>query len=83
MAASITLNSTTAEGQLVELITRIQMLEGSDVNNPNNLNRVTGNFNQDTGIYTGSFNLVCVPSVDSSGFPTFQVETYLNDYTGM
>lgn len=79
MASSATLQSNSLEGQLLELISKIQNLEGNAETNPDNLNRVTGSFNQDTGVYSGSFSIPCSSFVNAQGMPTFAAMTYLLD----
>lgn len=79
MASNVTLVATTVEKQLVELITRIQIMESSNANNPENLNRITGSYNQDTGVYSGSFSIQCNPTIDSNGTPSFEAQEYLVD----
>jgi hypothetical protein len=78
MAASVTLNATTIEGQLMELVTAIQILENDTDANPNNQNRVTGSFNSDNGTFTGTFNLQIAQAVDNTGKPIFTAVTYLD-----
>jgi hypothetical protein len=77
MTASVTLNATTIEGQLMELVTAIQIKENDAASNPNNQNRVTGSFNSDNGTFTGTFNLQIQQTVDATGKPTFTALEYL------
>lgn len=78
MAAAVTLTSTTIEGQLVELITKIQMLERDSATNPDNANRVTGNANYDQGTFTGTFNLAITTELNTSGQAVTIAQEYLS-----
>ena len=79
MASSVTLSSSTIEGQMVELVSRIQIAEADSAKNPNNVNAITGSYNQDTGIFSGTFSIPCDAAVDASGLPSFAAQEYLND----
>ena len=79
MASAITLNSTTLEGQLAELIMAAQNLEASDVGNPNNQNRVTGTINTDTGLLNSTVNLPMELVVNAQGKAEFTATEYLSD----
>ncbi len=79
MASSVTLNGATIEQQLVELVSRIQILENTSSNNPDGQNFVTGSANTDTGVFSGTFNIPFTTSVDASGNPVITATTYLVD----
>lgn len=79
MASAVTLNSTTLEGQLVELIERIQILELNSDANPNNENRVTGNNSLDNGNINGTFNIALTTTIDAQGRPVREAVEYLSD----
>ena len=79
MASAVTLQSTTLEGQLVELIERIQILESNPDANPNNQNRVTGNNSLDNGNINGTFNIALVTTIDAQGRPVREAVEYLSD----
>ena len=79
MASAAVLNGTTIEQQLIELVSRIQVLENSATNNPNGQNFVTGSANTDTGIFSGTFNIPIQVSVDGSGNTVITASTYLTD----
>ena len=79
MASNVNLVAPTVEKQLIELITRIQIMESNNGNNPDGLNNVTGTYNQDTGVYSGSFSINCSPTIDANGTPSFEAQEYLVD----
>ena len=79
MASAFTLQATTAEGQLAELMERLQILEANPDANPNNENRVTGTRNSDTQAFNGTVNLAFAPSIDAQGRVVYEVEEYLSD----
>ena len=79
MASAITLQSTTAEGQLAELMAHIQNLEASDTANPNGENRVTGTYNTDTLAFNGTVNLPVTLALNAQGKPEFTAAEYLSD----
>lgn len=54
---SPTFKSTLPERYLLEVLMFIQGLERVAARNPQSRNGVTGNYNSDTGLYQGSFNL--------------------------
>lgn len=78
MAAPITTNATTLEGQLMEIITAIQVKENDSASNPQNLNLVTANTNLDTGNFNATVNLSITTSVGSSGSLVIEAESYLD-----
>ena len=79
MASSVTLNGTTIEQQLIELVSRIQVLENNTSNNPDGQNFVTGSANTDTGVFSGTFNIPIGVSVDGSGNTVITATPYLTD----
>lgn len=79
MASAATLSSTTIENQVVELMSKIQAIESNPENNPDNNNRITGTFNQDTGIYSGTFNIPCSVVITAEGAPSFVAKEYLTN----
>lgn len=52
-----TLVSTTIEAYCLECLQYLQWLERQSTRNPDNRNYVTGTYNDDTGVYSGSFTL--------------------------
>lgn len=79
MASPVTLNGSTIEQQLIELVSRIQVLENNTTNNPNGQNFVTGSANTDTGVFSGTFNIPIDVSVDGSGNTVITANPYLSD----
>lgn len=79
MASNVNLVAPTVEKQLVELATRMQIMESTNANNPDNLNRITAQYNQDTGVYSGTFSIPCRPTISADGTPSFEAEEYLVD----
>lgn len=79
MASAVTLAATTLEGQLVELITKIQIMERTTANNPNNSNLVTGTANYDQGTFSGTFNLAIATEINTDGQAVTVVQEYLED----
>lgn len=77
MAAAINLNATTVEGQLIELITAMQVMESDETRNPEGRNLVTGSTNLDNGNFQGSFNISITPSVASDGSIKIEAQQYL------
>ena len=81
MASAFTLQATTAEGQLVELVERLQILESNPDANPNNENRITGNNSLDNGNINGTFNIALATTIDAQGRPVREAVEYLSDPT--
>ena len=79
MASSVTLASNTAEKQFVELVSKLQVLERDPDSNAANSNRITGSYNQDTGIFQGTFSIECDNTIDANGSPSFVAKEYLVD----
>lgn len=69
--------SSTVEGYLLEVVTYIQALEANTTKNPQGLNNVTGNYNSDTGIYSGTFAIPITLLIGSSGEASFAAQEYL------
>ncbi len=51
-----TFKSTTIEGYVLEVLMYLQILELQPAKNPQSRNYVTGSYNSDTRVYTGTFN---------------------------
>lgn len=79
MASNVNLVAPTVEKQLVELITRMQIMEASNAQNPQGTNNVIGSYNQDTGVFSGSFTIPCIATISAEGTPSFEAEEYLAD----
>ncbi|MEB3277781.1 MAG: hypothetical protein VKK42_02520 [Lyngbya sp.] len=68
MASAITLNSTTAEGQLLECIKNIADLENATENNPNQSEIIISmNSNLEAGTVTVSLSIPITTTKSSSG----------------
>ena len=76
MAAAITTTSTTLEGQLLEIIAAMQLLERDPAQNPNNTNGVTGTFNSETNAFTSTVNLPASVQIGTNG----QLEVSATEY---
>ena len=67
MAAAITTNASTLEGQLIEIITAIQVKESDTASNPNGANLVTSNTNYDNKKFNANVSLDISTSVGANG----------------
>ena len=76
MAPPITTTSTTLEGQLLEVITAMQLLERDPAQNPNNTNGVTGTFNSETNVFNSAVNLPASIQIGTDG----QLEVTATEY---
>jgi hypothetical protein len=72
-----TFKSTTLERYLLEVLMYLQWLEGQAEKNPQNANRITGSFNSDTRLYSGTFRLPLGVAIASDGKLTIQATEYL------
>ncbi|OLP19816.1 hypothetical protein BST81_03540 [Leptolyngbya sp. 'hensonii'] len=72
-----TFKSTAIEAFVLEVLMYLQVLESTPAKNPNNRNYVTGTFNADTGIYTGSFSLPIAFALAEDGSVKIQAVEYL------
>lgn len=77
MAASVTLNAPTMEGQLYELVQRIQAKERNGEVSATGTNRVTSSNNDDNGTITISATLTYVSSVGADGKVSIEIQEYL------
>lgn len=67
MAAAITFNSDTLEGQLLECIQALSDKQRSTTDNPNNLNLINGyNRNMDTGVVTATIAIPTSTVIDTT-----------------
>lgn len=72
------LKSTTAEGLALESLMQLQAIERTAARNPDNRNFVTGTYNSDTGIYSGTFSFPVNQAIDAtSGNLTLEAAEYL------
>ena len=76
-----TFKSTTCAGYFVEVVIYIQNLERSVVHNPDKINNVTGTFNSDSTVFSGSINLPVDVSIDDMGRVVYAAREYLLTYT--
>jgi hypothetical protein len=74
-----TLKKATAEGQLLELITFLQLAEANTAKNPNARNFVSGTFNIDSLVFSGSFNFPVITTV-LAGQISVGASEYLNNH---
>lgn len=77
MAAAIQTQSTTLEGQALEIISALQAKENDQVSNPQGENRITSSINQDAGQLTFNGDIPVVQNL-VNGLPTFEAGEYLN-----
>lgn len=67
LANDTTIKATILEQHLIETILWLQTQENDTTKNPLGRNGVTGSFSIDSGIFTGSFEFVCTPVINSLG----------------
>lgn len=79
MATAIETQSTTLEGQLVEIITIMQELESSLDTNSNNRNFVISTLNLDNRTLSATINLPIIASAGTGGKLTIEPTEYLSD----
>jgi hypothetical protein len=72
-----TFKSAAIEAYLLEVLTYLQGLESNASKNPQGLNNVTGTYNADTGIYSGTFSIPVALTQDGSGKACFAAQEYL------
>lgn len=72
-----TFKSSTAAGYLIEIVIYIQNLERNSTTNPENRNYVSGTFNSDSTIFSGSISLPIVMSLDDQGRVVYTAREYL------
>ncbi|MBD1925758.1 hypothetical protein H6F74_05605 [Trichocoleus sp. FACHB-90] len=58
------LKADTAEGLALESLMQLQAIERTTARNPDNRNFVTGTYNSDTGIYSGTFSFPVAQTID-------------------
>lgn len=74
-----TIKSNSIEGYLLELFSFLQIREQVAAKNPNQENRVTGSYDSDEQLYSGSVSLSFALAIDSNGMPVIDVNEYLLD----
>ncbi|RAM49473.1 MAG: hypothetical protein C6Y22_22220 [Hapalosiphonaceae cyanobacterium JJU2] len=76
-----TIKSLTAEAQLIETFTYLQLAEADTSRNTNARDYVQGNFNINTATFNGSFSFPVVSSVNSEGQVVTSAVSYLSNDT--
>ena len=74
-----TFKSTTAAGYFLEALIYAQNLERQATKNPTNRNGVSGTFNSDNTIFSGSLDLPILVSVEPTGEIKYTADEYLLD----
>ncbi|MGK7893956.1 MAG: hypothetical protein AB4372_10120 [Xenococcus sp. (in: cyanobacteria)] len=77
MAAAVTLNSPTMEGQFYELIQLMQIKERNGDVSVANTNNITSNSSDDNGVITGNFTLAFTKTVNPDGSVAITIDEYL------
>jgi hypothetical protein len=72
-----TFKSTFPEAALLEVLMYVQSLERNPAKNPQNINAVTGSYNSDSGVFSGSINLPIQISLNTDGTIAVSALTYL------
>lgn len=73
-----TFKSTVPEAYLLEVLMYLQNLERNPAKNPQNRNAVTGNYNSDTGIFSGVVALPVTLSLAADGSISISAQAYLS-----
>ncbi|MBD1899265.1 hypothetical protein NDI44_08675 [Trichocoleus sp. DQ-A3] len=74
------LKATTAEGLALEALMKLQALERTPAKNPDNRNFVTGTYNSDTGVFSGTYSFPVIQTIDATtGNLTLVADEYLED----
>lgn len=74
-----TFKSVTAEAYVLETLMYLQALEQNLLKNPQNRNFITGSYNSDTKVYTGTFSLPILLSLGTDGEVICVANPYLLD----
>ena len=74
-----TFKSVTAEAYVLETLMYLQALEQNSLKNPQNRNFITGSYNSDTKVYTGTFSLPISLTLGTDGAVTCVANPYLLD----
>lgn len=72
-----TFKSNTCTGYFIEVVIYIQNLESNSTYNPDKRNYVTGTFNSDSTIFSGSINLPINVNIDENGGVVYTAKEYL------
>lgn len=77
--AAADLKAGTAEGLALETLMRLQALERTPANNPDGRNFVTGTYNSDTGVYSGTYSFPVTQTIDATnGNLVLEASEYLS-----
>lgn len=76
-----TIKSPTLEGQILETLVFIKLMELFPGKNPNNKNSVSGNYNVANSSFSGSFTIPIVPTVNPNGSTSYTGENYFANVT--
>jgi|GEM_PF-6534112 len=69
----------TMEKQAVGILTRMNAAEASATQNSQSRNYVRTSYDQDSGIFTASVSIPATWTVNASGEPVLDVQSYLSD----
>lgn len=72
-----TFKSETIEGYVLEVLMYLQNLELQSAKNPNNRNYITGSYNSDSRLYSGTFSLPITQEIGADGTVSFAAVEYL------
>lgn len=75
-----TLKADSAEGQLQELCTYLQIGEFNDVVNPNGIDNIVGNHFQNTGTFSATFTIPVEQTINASGQVVYSAADYLTNF---
>lgn len=73
--------SVTAEGRAIEALVYLQNLERNTTNNPDGFNALTGSFDTEEGVFSGTYSLPAVQQIAVGGVLQIQASTYLQSST--
>lgn len=69
--------STTLENFLVELCQYICILENDSTKNPELIENISGNFDQNTGVFSADFSIPVTQSIGATGAPQYVATNWL------
>ena len=78
MAAAITTTATTLEGQLLEIAMAVQEAERDTARNPDGNNSVTGQFNSETGVFSGALTINYSTAAGTGGAVLLTADEYID-----
>lgn len=74
-----TFKSATPEAYALEVLMALQVIEQTAGRNPDGFNNITGTYNSDTKVYSGTFSIPVVVAIDNSGAVSVSANPYLID----